>query len=37
MRRGSNGWRERRIGLWDVIGSARREGSLDQAIREAAA
>ncbi|HET7816285.1 MAG TPA: DNA-deoxyinosine glycosylase [Sphingomicrobium sp.] len=24
---------ERRIGLWDVIGSARREGSLDQAIR----
>jgi hypoxanthine-DNA glycosylase len=26
---------ERRIGLWDVIGSARRSGSLDQAIREA--
>jgi hypoxanthine-DNA glycosylase len=27
--------RQRRIGLWDVIGSARRAGSLDQAIREA--
>ena len=27
---------ERRIGLWDVIASASREGSLDQAIREAA-
>ena len=26
---------ERRIGLWDVIGSAERAGSLDQAIREA--
>src|SRR3954454_19422556 len=26
---------ERRIGLWDVIASARRSGSLDQAIREA--
>jgi hypoxanthine-DNA glycosylase len=26
---------ERRIGLWDVIGSARRSGSLDQAIRDA--
>lgn len=25
----------RRIGLWDVIGSARRSGSLDQAIRAA--
>ena len=25
----------RRIGLWDVIGSARRQGSLDQAIRSA--
>ena len=27
---------ERRIGLWDVIASAKRPGSLDQAIREAA-
>ena len=27
--------RERRIGLWDVIASASRRGSLDQAIREA--
>lgn len=27
---------ERRIGLWDVIASASRKGSLDQAIREAA-
>src|SRR4051812_37064039 len=27
---------ERRIGLWDVIASADRRGSLDQAIREAA-
>ncbi|MFL6728375.1 MAG: DNA-deoxyinosine glycosylase [Sphingomicrobium sp.] len=27
---------ERRIGLWDVIASASRPGSLDQAIREAA-
>ena len=27
---------ERRIGLWDVIASAMRRGSLDQAIREAA-
>jgi hypoxanthine-DNA glycosylase len=26
---------ERRIGLWDVIGSASRHGSLDQSIREA--
>lgn len=26
---------ERRIGLWDVIGSAVRQGSLDQAIRHA--
>ena len=26
---------ERRIGLWDVIASARRPGSLDQAIRDA--
>jgi hypoxanthine-DNA glycosylase len=26
---------ERRVGLWDVIASARRRGSLDQAIREA--
>jgi len=26
---------ERRVGLWDVIGSATRRGSLDQAIREA--
>ena len=26
---------EGRIGLWDVIGSARRRGSLDQAIRSA--
>ena len=27
---------QRRIGLWDVIASANRPGSLDQAIREAA-
>jgi len=27
---------ERHIGLWDVIASARRPGSLDQAIRDAA-
>ena len=27
---------ERRIGLWDVIGSASRRGSLDQSIRDAA-
>jgi hypoxanthine-DNA glycosylase len=27
--------RERRVGLWDVIASASRRGSLDQAIREA--
>ena len=27
---------ERRVGLWDVIASANRRGSLDQAIREAA-
>ena len=27
---------ERRIGLWDVIASASRSGSLDQAIRDAA-
>ena len=27
---------ERRVGLWDVIASASRRGSLDQAIREAA-
>jgi TDG/mug DNA glycosylase family protein len=27
---------DRRIGLWDVIASASRRGSLDQAIREAA-
>jgi hypoxanthine-DNA glycosylase len=26
---------ERRIGLWDVIGSAHRPGSLDQSIRQA--
>lgn len=26
---------KRRIGLWDVVGSARRSGSLDQAIRDA--
>lgn len=26
---------KRRIGLWDVIASARRRGSLDQSIREA--
>lgn len=26
---------ERRIGLWDVIASARRSGSLDQSIRQA--
>jgi len=26
---------ERRVGLWDVIASANRRGSLDQAIREA--
>jgi len=26
---------ERRVGLWDVVASARRPGSLDQAIREA--
>jgi hypoxanthine-DNA glycosylase len=26
---------ERRIGLWDFIGSATRRGSLDQAIRDA--
>jgi double-stranded uracil-DNA glycosylase len=26
---------ERRIGLWDVIASAHRQGSLDQAIRDA--
>src|SRR4051794_28198317 len=26
---------ERRVGLWDVVASARRRGSLDQAIREA--
>ena len=26
---------ERRVGLWDVIASASRRGSLDQAIREA--
>ena len=26
---------ERRIGLWDVIASAKRSGSLDQSIREA--
>ena len=26
---------ERRIGLWDVIASASRRGSLDQAIRDA--
>ena len=26
---------QRRIGLWDVIASARRSGSLDQAIRDA--
>lgn len=25
---------ERRLGLWDVVGRARRTGSLDQAIRE---
>ena len=27
---------DRRVGLWDVIASASRPGSLDQAIREAA-
>jgi hypoxanthine-DNA glycosylase len=27
---------ERRVGLWDVIASASRQGSLDQAIRDAA-
>ncbi len=26
---------ERRVGLWDVVASASRSGSLDQAIREA--
>ena len=35
MKIGSSGLPKRRIGLWDVIASATRRGSLDQAIREA--
>jgi TDG/mug DNA glycosylase family protein len=29
--------RRRQVGLWDVVASARREGSLDQALRDVAA
>lgn len=29
--------RRRQVGLWDVVASARREGSLDQALRHVAA